>query len=157
MSGADRAASTLAGLAALQPTGTDGPILVYDGDCGFCARSVQFVLQHDRKGTVRFAARDGEAGRAVRERHPQLKTVESLLWVEMRDGREVVAIHSDAVLRTAQYLGGVYAVLASIGGLIPRFLRDPAYRVVAKLRRRIFSGAAACRLPTPAELHRMMP
>lgn len=145
------------GAAPPAPPSADGPILVYDGDCAFCARSVQFVLQHDRKGTLRFAARDGEAGRAVRERHPQLKTVESLLWVEMRDGRESVATYSDAVLRTARYLGGVYAVLAAVGGVVPRLLRDPAYAAVAKLRRRIFSNAAACRLPTPAELERMMP
>ena len=59
------------------PQAADGPILVYDGDCGFCARSVQFVLQHDRRGIVRFAARDGDAGRALRERHA-LQAVESL-------------------------------------------------------------------------------
>ena len=55
------------------------PILVYDGDCGFCTRAVQFVLAHDtRRGTVRFAARDGGAGRAVRQR--RRATVALLQW-----------------------------------------------------------------------------
>ncbi len=135
----------------------DGPILVYDGDCGFCTRSVQFVLQRDSRGNARFAARDGIAGRAVRERHPQLKDVESLLWVEHRDGREQVFIYSDAVLETARYLGGVYAALAVVGRLVPRILRDPAYKLIAKLRKRIMGGAAACHLPAPHELARMLP
>ncbi len=136
---------------------TDGPILVYDGDCGFCTRSVQFVLQHDRRGTARFAARDGVAGRAVRERHPHLQDVESLLWVERRDGEERVFIYSDAVLETARYLGGIYAVLAAVGRVVPRILRDPAYNVVARVRKRIMGGATACHLPAPDELARMLP
>ena len=138
-------------------TAADGPILVYDGDCGFCARSVQFVLQNDRRGVVRFAAREGAAGIAVRGRHPHLKTVESLLWVEMRDGREVVSVYSDAVLKTARYLGGIYGVLATLGAIVPRFLRDPVYNLIARMRKRIMGGAAACHLPAPSELARMLP
>lgn len=138
-------------------TAADGPILVYDGDCGFCTRSVQFVLAHDRRGTARFAARDGIAGRAVRERHPHLRTVESLLWVDQREGREVVFVYSDAVLETARYLGGVYAVLAAFGRLVPRVLRDPVYNAIARVRKRILGGATACHLPAPHELARMLP
>ncbi len=138
-------------------TAIDGPILVYDGDCGFCARSVQFVLQHDRRGIVRFAAREGDAGLAVRERHPGLKTVESLLWVDFKDGREVVYVYSDAVLQTARYLGGIYGVLAALGALVPRFLRNPVYNMIARVRRHMIGGAAACHLPAPHELARMLP
>jgi predicted DCC family thiol-disulfide oxidoreductase YuxK len=137
-------------------TAADGPILVYDGDCGFCTRSVQFVLQHDRRGTARFAARDGEAGRAVRERH-KLHEVESLLWVERRDGVERVFIYSDAVLETARYLGGVYGLLAALGRVVPRVLRDPVYNAIARVRKRILRGAPACHLPRPDELARMLP
>lgn len=137
---------------------SDAPILVYDGDCGFCTRSVQFVLTHDtRRGTLRFASRDGEAGRAVRERHPELKSVESLLWVETVDGREVVSVHSDAVLATATYLGGFYALLAGLGRLVPKFLRDPVYKLVARVRRQIVRGAPTCHLPSSNELARMLP
>lgn len=133
------------------------PILVYDGDCGFCTRSVQFVLQHDKRGTVRFAARDGVAGRALRERHAHLQSVESLLWVETVDGREVVRVYSDAVLATATYLGGVYAVLGGLGRVVPRVLRDPVYNAIARVRKRIMRGAPACHLPAPQELQRMLP
>lgn len=138
-------------------TAADGPILVYDGNCGFCARAVQFVLRHDRQGIVRFAAREGAAGRAVRERHPQLKTVESLLWVDVREGREEVYVYSDAVLQTARYLGGGYGICAALGSVVPRFLRDPVYNAIARARKRIMGGAASCHLPAPNELARMLP
>lgn len=137
---------------------SDAPILVYDGDCGFCTRSVQFVLTHDtRRGTARFAARDGEAGRSVRQRHPHLEKVDSLLWVETVNGREVVSYYSDAVLATATYLGGFYALLGGLGRIVPRFLRDPVYRFIARVRKQIMQGAPSCHLPAPNELARMLP
>jgi predicted DCC family thiol-disulfide oxidoreductase YuxK len=133
------------------------PIMVYDGDCGFCTRSVRFVLDRDRKHQLCFASRDGVAGKGVRARHPELQLVESLLWVERVDGVERVLTHSDAVLAVAAYLGGIYGVLATLGGLVPRALRDPAYQAVAKVRRRLMGGASSCMLPSPAELGRMLP
>lgn len=133
------------------------PIMVYDGDCGFCTRSVRFVLVRDRKRLLCFASRDGRAGQAVRHRHPELQQVESLLWVERVDGVERVLIHSDAVLAVAAYLGGIYGVLAKIGAMVPRALRDPVYKAIAKVRRRLTGSGASCLLPTPAELGRMLP
>lgn len=134
------------------------PILVYDGACGFCTRAVQFVLTHDRRQqTLRFAARDGVAGRAVRERHPELAAVDSLLWVEWRDGAERVRVYADATLATAKYLGGGYGLLASLAAIVPRPIRDAAYRVVARYRKRLLQGAPACRLPRPDESARMLP
>lgn len=133
------------------------PLLVYDGDCGFCARAVRFVLQHDtRRRTARFAARDGEAGIAVRTRHG-LQGVESLLWVETVDGTERVHIYSDAVLAVAVYLGGVYAALGHLGRLVPRLFRDPVYNAIARARKSLLRGAPACHLPSPQELTRMLP
>jgi predicted DCC family thiol-disulfide oxidoreductase YuxK len=131
-------------------------VLVYDGDCGFCTRSVRFLLQRDRSGTLRFASRTGTFGVAVRERRPDLAPVESLLWLEPTPAGERVLIYSDAVLAAARHLGGVYGVLGALGSLVPRILRDPVYRAVARVRRHLVRGGA-CQLPTPAELARMLP
>lgn len=133
------------------------PLLVYDGDCGFCARSVRFILTHDtRRRTARFAARDGEAGMAVRTRHG-LHGVESLLWVETVHGEERVRLYSDAVLAIAVYLGGVYGVLGHLGRLVPRFVRDPIYNAVARVRKSLVRSVPVCQLPSPQELARMLP
>ena len=134
----------------------DAPILVYDGDCAFCARSVQFILRFDRRRTVRFAARDGGHGRAVRTRHPALASVDSLLWVEARGAGELVRTHADAALAVARYLGGIWAVLAAFGGIVPRPVRDAVYRFIARNRHRLGGGAVACVVFTPEERARTL-
>lgn len=137
--------------------GPAAPILVYDGDCAFCSRAVRFVLRHDRRRrTVRFATRDGRAGRAVRERHDSLRDVESLVWVDWAAGAERALIRSDAVLAVASYLGGVWTVLGSLGRMVPRPLRDGVYSVVARVRRRIARGAPACLVVTEADRGRVL-
>ena len=141
---------------ATNPTPTDAPLLVYDGDCAFCARSVRFILRFDRRRTVRFAARDGAHGTAVRARHPALAAVDSLLWVEGRGMNEVVRTHSDAALAAARYLGGIWAVLAALGGVVPRPVRDAVYRAIARNRHRLGGGAAACVVFTPEERARTL-
>ena len=126
-------------------TPTVPPLLVYDGDCALCSRSVQFILRHDRRRrTLRFAPRDGIAGRAVRVRHPALASVDSMVWVEGEGAGEVTRIRADAVLAIAAYLGGFWRALAMVGALVPRPLRDAAYGVIARLRRRLSGGAPAC-------------
>lgn len=142
---------------ATPPAGLGAPLLVYDGDCGFCTRSVRFILDRDRRHRrMQFASRDGEAGRAVRARHPRLATVESLLYVERRPDGERVHTHSDAVLKVAEYLGGPWAILGALGRVVPRALRDPAYALVARLRKRLVPRNAVCTLPTAEESARML-
>ena len=141
---------------ATKPTPTDAPLLVYDGDCAFCARSVQFILRFDRRRTVRFAARDGVHGTAVRTRHPALASVDSLLWVDGLGAGEVVRTHSDAALAAARYLGGVWGVLAALGRVVPRPVRDTVYRIIARNRHRLGGGAAACVVFTPDERARVL-
>ena len=129
----------------------NAPLLVYDGACGFCARSVQFILRHESRHDLRFVPRDSELGKDLRLRF-HLEAVESLLWVD--DGRAF--IESDAVLNSAKYLGGVWAALATLGSLVPAFLRNPAYRFVARNRRRFSSSISVCLVPTAEQRARFL-
>jgi len=128
-----------------------GPVLLYDGECGFCAESVQLVLRHDRRGVAQFAPIQGAFGTALVARHPELEAVDSMIWVEPADGAsERVFVRSAAALRLARYLGGSWRVLL-LGQLLPAFLRDALYDFVARHRHRIAGGRDTC-LVVPPEL-----
>lgn len=134
----------------------DGPVLLYDGLCGFCDGTVQFILKHDRRGTLRFATLQGDFARDVIARHPELAGVDSLVLVE-RDaaGRERVHVRSDGALHVARYLGGAWH-LARATAIVPRVIRDLAYDGFARIRYRVFGRYDACPIPTPEQRARFI-
>lgn len=133
-----------------------GPVLLYDAECGFCVESVQLVLRHERRGTVRFAPLQGIFGSALRARHPQLTSVDSMLWVESVNGAsERVFMRSAAALRLAAYLGGVWRVML-LGYLFPTGLRDRLYDFVARHRHQFAGTGAACLVIPPAHRSRFL-
>lgn len=134
----------------------DDPVLLYDGLCGFCDGTVQFILKHDRRGTLRFATLQGDFARDVITRHPEVAGVDSLVLVE-RDGAggETVYVRSEGALRVARYLGGVWH-LARIVAIVPRALRDTAYDAFARIRYRVFGRYDSCPIPTPEQRARFI-
>ena len=132
------------------------PVLLYDGTCGFCNRSIQVVLRYDRRKTMRFAALQSRYAQAVLERHPELAGVDSLMLIE-RDaaGEEQVFIRSTAALRVAGYLGGLWLLL-QVFMLVPGRLRDYFYDQFARRRHKLFGRSDSCLLPTPEERARFI-
>ncbi len=132
-----------------------GPVLLYDGDCAFCHAVVRWILRHERRHTLRFAALRSEFGRAAAARHPALQTVDSVVWLApLSAGHpERACVRSDAILRVAAYLGGPWR-LAAIARLVPRRWRDAAYDRVARRRRRRPGTSAACQVPEPSSAER---
>ena len=125
------------------------PVLLYDGSCGFCAESVQFVLARDRTGSMLFAALDSRTGRDIIARHPEVRDFDSVLLVQAATGGEPerVFAHSSAALRVVSYLGGAWR-LARVMLLVPAPIRDAVYRQVAKHRHRLTAGGPKCMLPS---------
>ncbi|HEX2217535.1 MAG TPA: DCC1-like thiol-disulfide oxidoreductase family protein [Gemmatimonadales bacterium] len=134
-----------------------GPVLFYDGTCGFCAESVQLVLRHDRRGTLRFAALDSTFARTVLARHPEVAVVDSVVWFEPADDStgERLLTRSAAARRVARYLGGAWR-LAGLAGLIPRFFRDSLYDLVARHRHGLVRGGRQCLVPSPDQRARFL-
>ena len=131
-------------------------LLLYDGTCGFCASSVQWVLQRDRRGTLLFAPLQGETARPILARHPELAGVDSVVWVEQGEGGETVRVRSTAAIQVGWYLGGVWELLATLAVGIPAGLRDLVYDLIARHRHTLISDPA-CLLPTPDERTRFLP
>jgi predicted DCC family thiol-disulfide oxidoreductase YuxK len=128
------------------------PLLVYDGACGFCSRAVRFILRHERTHDLLFVPRDSELGKELR-RHYHLEAVESMLWIA--DGEAF--IESNATLHAASYVGGPWAALATLGGIVPEALRDWGYRIIARNRKRLSAAAAtSCFVPTMEQRARFL-
>jgi predicted DCC family thiol-disulfide oxidoreductase YuxK len=132
------------------------PVLLYDGDCGFCDRAVKFAMRHDPSGALRFAALQGDYAAGILVRHPELRGVDSLIWVESNGAGERVWMRSDGALRLGEYLGGVWGIASRVGAVLPRSLRDAAYDAFARRRYRWFGRADQCALPTPEERQRFL-
>jgi len=129
-------------------TSVGAPVLLYDGVCGFCNKSVQLILDHDRRGTMRFAALQSDYGQAVVGRHPELRGVDSVVFVESRAGGERVYMRSDAALKVAAYLGGFWKIFLA-ARILPRGLRDYCYDLFARNRYKLFGKYDSCMLPPP--------
>src|ERR1700733_11688836 len=111
------------------------PMLVYDGLCGFCSRSVQFMLRHERRHDLLFVTRDSEMGKQLRHVHG-LESVQSMLWIE--EGRAFA--EASAVMKAASYLGGFWSLLAGVASIFPSAILNPLYRIIARHRRRLSSN-----------------
>jgi predicted DCC family thiol-disulfide oxidoreductase YuxK len=138
-------------------------LLLYDGSCGFCAKSVQFVLRHESaRHTLRFASLQSPTGAEIRARYPELNSIDSVIWYEDRAAQAMsaagatVLVRSTAVLRVLDYLGGVWRPLGWLGALVPRVIRDRAYDFIARHRHKLIRGADVCVLPTAEQRPRFV-
>ena len=122
------------------------PVVFFDGLCGLCNHSVNWLLAHDPNRRLRFAPLQGKlAGRVV---SPQLRDrLDTLVF--LRNGS--IYVRTAAVSRILMTLGGPWAALGALLWIIPSPLRDLGYRIVSRLRYRLFGKHDACRLPSPAE------
>ena len=107
------------------------PILLFDGECGFCDATVQWIMDHDPQRVFRMAPLQGETAAKILARHPEVpKDLDSLILVEQQDGEERLYWEAQAIGRGATYLRFPWRLLA-LYGWVPSFLANPAYRWVA--------------------------
>lgn len=132
------------------------PVLLFDGVCSLCAGSVRFVLDHERDHAIRFAPLQSPTGRGLLAEHGLVEPGESLPLssvVLIEGGRAFV--RSDAVLRVCRHLRAPYR-WAWWFRVLPRWVRDAAYRVVAKHRYRLFGQETACLRPPEGQEGRFL-
>ena len=120
-------------------------IVVFDGHCLLCKGWVQFLLKHDRRRRLRFAAIQGRTGQSLLA--SQGLRAEGLQTLLLVDGDRVWQ-HTAAIFRVLHALGWPWR-LAWLGWLVPAAVRDPLYRLLARHRYRWFGRSETCLLPTP--------
>jgi predicted DCC family thiol-disulfide oxidoreductase YuxK len=129
-----------------------GPIILFDSECVLCSANAQFVLSHDKRRRFRLASMQGEVGSALYRR----------FGIDPTDPDTMIVIEDDRMLRDSDAVMSIYAGLGwpwkafSVFRLVPRFIRDPLYRMVARNRYRIFGKRDSCWLPSQEYRDRML-
>jgi predicted DCC family thiol-disulfide oxidoreductase YuxK len=124
----------------MQTNPSKHPVIFFDGYCGLCTRSVQFILKNDRKNVFRFASL--QSAFAANTLPPNTETNTFVLM----DGSRLYT-RSDAAIKALQKLGGFYRCSAVLF-VIPALIRNAVYRFIANNRYRWFGKHDSCYLPT---------
>lgn len=128
------------------------PVILFDGVCNLCNRSVQFIIKRDRNKKFCFAALQGKAGEAFLKKFDlPADTFNSFILVE----GDKVYTRSAAALRVAKHLGGGWTLLYGFM-MLPRFARDAMYNVIARNRYKWFGKREECMVPTPELMDRFL-
>lgn len=130
----------------------NGGIIVFDGVCVLCNGWVRFLLRHDRRGRYRFAAMQGDSGRALLLAHG-LDADDPVSFLLIEDG--AAWTETDAIFRVLAGLGGAWR-LATLVRVLPRGVRDRLYRALARNRYRIFGRHERCMIPAPEQAARFL-
>ncbi len=127
------------------------PVVLFDGRCGLCDFWVNFLMARDHRARFRFATLQGSTADALLPGGAQEQPDSVMLW----DGTSFYD-RSDAIWRMLVELPGIWKVAGYCLRVIPRFIRNPGYKFIARHRYRIFGKKETCRIPTLAERARFL-
>ena len=134
------------------------PVLLYDGECGLCNAVMRFMLKYDRRGTLKFAPLQGALGQAfLSSRGMNTRDFDSIVFIDDA-GRVDTAfsLRTSGVVRALDEMGGGWRQVARLIRVMPVSWRDGLYRVVARLRYRIFGQYQPTPLPNPQWAERIL-
>ncbi|MEI6765044.1 MAG: thiol-disulfide oxidoreductase DCC family protein [Bacteroidota bacterium] len=134
-------------------TNTETYILLFDGVCNLCNRTVQFTIKNDPRAKFKFASLQSDSGQALLQQF-NLPTdrFDSLVLIKGNN----YFVKSSAVLRILKELRGAWK-LGYFFIILPRPFRDFFYNLIAKSRYRIFGKRETCMIPSPEINKRFLP
>jgi len=120
------------------------PILLFDGVCNLCNRLVLFVIRKDKKARIRFTSLQSDTGKALLTNAGlSPDSANTVVYVS----GDKVFLRSSAVLNLLYDIGGGWKLFYSLI-IIPSFIRDFLYNLIAKNRYRIFGRRETCMIPS---------
>jgi len=139
-------------------------VVLFDGVCNFCDASVNFIIRHDKADHFKFAPLQSDEGRRLANEYgfesataeneqskEDLIPIDSVILIE--NGKAYT--HSTAALKILRRLGAPWSWFY-VFIVVPRSIRDWAYKLFAKYRYRLFGRKDECMLPTPEERARFL-
>ncbi len=139
-------------------TNSPQPVLLYDGECGLCNAVMRFMLKHDRRGKLKFAPLQGALGQAfLSSRGMNTRDFDSIVFIDdVGRSDTTFSLRTSGVVRALEEMGAGWHRLARLIRFVPVAWRDRLYRVVARLRYRIFGRYRPTSLPNPAWAERIL-
>jgi len=119
------------------------PIVLFDGVCNFCNRMVNFAIRNDKKGKLKFAPLQSEAGLRLKEQFQVDPTADTIVFIEK--GKSYT--YAKAAIRISRYLNWP-AKAFNVFRIIPSFISQPLYKWFAKRRYKWFGKKETCMIPT---------
>ena len=117
------------------------PLVLYDGTCGLCAKSVRWILRHEADHELKFAPIQGETTDALRATYPGIPaSVDTIILI------------ADGKAHLRRPWRWIYAFR-----WLPGFVLNGFYRLVAALRYRMFGRVDSCEIPSPENRVRFLP
>jgi predicted DCC family thiol-disulfide oxidoreductase YuxK len=129
-------------------------LVFYDGLCGLCDRTVQFLLRRDPAQRLKFAPLQGETARQRTDLPSELRSM--VFIAQPGTAQEKIYFRSEAALRLLDHVGGWWRIVSWLR-LLPRPVRDWGYDVIARRRYRWFGKFDSCRVPAPEFRERFLP
>ncbi|WP_276500567.1 thiol-disulfide oxidoreductase DCC family protein [Terrimonas pollutisoli] len=117
-------------------------IVLFDGVCNYCNAMVNFAIRHDKKAILKFAPLQSKAGSQLKEKYKIPAEIDSVIFIE----NNIVYTYSDAAIHIAKYLRWPAKILYGLI-IIPKFIRQPIYKWIAKNRYKWFGKKERCMVP----------
>ncbi len=121
-------------------------IVLFDGECNFCDKSVQFIIKRDPRGIFAFASLQSEAGRQLLKEYQVPEEIDSIILLEPDNHKYYMK--SSAALKICKNLSGLWSMLYFFK-LVPKTIRDRVYDLIARNRIKWFGRKDQCMLPSP--------
>ena len=122
-------------------------VILFDGVCNFCNFWVNYVIDHDEKDFFRFASLQSEFGQSILS---NLNLAENDFDTFVLIESKKYFIRSTAALKVVKDISGWLKILYPFI-ILPEFIKDSVYNLIAKNRYKIFGKSETCRVPTEEE------
>ena len=117
-------------------------VILFDGECNFCNYWVKYVIERDKKDLFRFASLQSKKGKELLKKYNLKDDLETVVLIK----GDAAKTKSSAALYIFKGLGGVYQ-LAIIFIVVPKFIRNAVYSLIAKYRKNLMKNQL-CIIPT---------
>jgi predicted DCC family thiol-disulfide oxidoreductase YuxK len=119
-----------------------GSILLFDGGCNLCNGLVKFIVKRDKKGKIKFASLQSDTGKSLLSKAGLgSDSIDTVVYFS----RDKTHLRSSAVLNLLKDLGGGWKLFYALI-IIPAFIRDFFYNIIAENRFKLFGRSDNCEI-----------